>query len=572
MPEKGTGKTVSQLVAEYLVSQGVTRVYGLCGGHIQPMWDAVARAGIEIVDTRHEAGAVYMAHAESELTGRLGVAMVTAGPGLTNAVTAIANASVSGTPLLILSGRTPRPQAGMGAMQDVPQVELVEHLCVYAEKVSERHHVLPRLDAAVAAANGFDGPTGPAYVDFATDLLDEPIHAADIQPVHLTMRQTQRMVPAPEVISEAADILAKARRPLVIGGGAVKHCVPELVDFLKKTGAVYLDTGESRGAISPDHRAYVPAMRSRAMREADLVITLGRRLDFQLGYGSPAVFSPAATFLRIGRSFRDLGENRRGDVEIKADAVSALSALLVSGSTPTDLDQEWIDDLVQGNASRSQKLAEAMRSMPQTADGRMHPYELISAINEHLSDGAIVVADGGDILSFARVGLRPVRYLDCGALGCLGIGVPFGTAAALNNHGEPVVALIGDGSFGFTAMEIDTAVRRNAKALFIVANNEAWNIERNDQVERFDGNLVGVDLPGCRYDLVAKGLGAYAERIDNAADLPAAISRGLANAPAVLEVMVTRDAVSPDYKSGLAEVPPRQALKAWNDEEMRRYL
>jgi acetolactate synthase-1/2/3 large subunit len=564
-----TTKTVAEVIADYLVSQNVTRVYGLCGGHIQPMWDAVAKAGIEIVDTRHEAGAVYMAHAESAVTGNLAVAMVTAGPGLTNAVTAIANASVSGAPVLVISGRTPRPQTGMSAMQDVPQAEVVAPLCVRTEKVSERHHVLPRLDAVVSAALGFDGPTGPAYIDFATDLLDEVAHEADVQARHLTPRRRPTAVPAPEDVTAAADLVRRSRRPLVIGGGAVRRCSKELLSFLDSTGALYLDTGDSRGSVPPDLAAYVPAMRSRAMKEADLVITLGRRMDFQVGYGSPAVF-PSAAFLRIGRSFAEVAENRRPEVGVRADVGAMLSALEQASAVPADPDREWLDAMVTGNRDRSGKLVERMRSVLETQDGRMHPYQLISAINEHLTDDAFVVADGGDILSFARVGLRAVPYLDCGALGCLGVGVPFGTAVALN-HAGPVISLIGDGSFGFTAIDVDTAVRRGAKVLFVVANNEAWNIERKDQLDRFDGNLVGVDLPGCRYDLVAKGLGAHAERVERVEDLPAAIERGLANAPAVLEAMVTRDAVSPDYLNGLAEVPARQALKAWHDAEMERY-
>jgi Thiamine pyrophosphate enzyme, C-terminal TPP binding domain len=160
----------------------------------------------------------------------------------------------------------------------------------------------------------------------------------------------------------------------------------------------------------------------------------------------------------------------------------------------------------------------------------MHPYRVIAAINERLTSQSVVVADGGDILSFARVGVRAVDYLDCGALGCLGVGVPFAIAAALQRPGERVVAIVGDGSFGFTAMEIDTAVRHNARALFVIANNEAWNIERHDQVDRYD-NLVGVELPGCRYDEVARSLGAYAERVDDQDELGAALDRALAQTP-----------------------------------------
>jgi acetolactate synthase-1/2/3 large subunit len=200
----------------------------------------------------------------------------------------------------------------------------------------------------------------------------------------------------------------------------------------------------------------------------------------------------------------------------------------------------------------------------------MHPYSLIAALNEVIDENAIVVADGGDILSFARVALSAPTYLDPGPLGCLGIGVPFATSAAVNFPDRTVVALIGDGSFGFTAMEIDTAVRSGARVLFVVANNDGWNIERHDMLRNYDGRLVGVELPGCRYDQLAQALGAHGERVETADELPDALKRALAATPAVLDVAVTRDAVSPDLASGLAVVPDRHALVAWDDAERRR--
>jgi acetolactate synthase I/II/III large subunit len=306
------------------------------------------------------------------------------------------------------------------------------------------------------------------------------------------------------------------------------------------------------------------------MQEADLVITLGRRLDFQLGYGSPAVFSPDAAFLRIGTSFEETGENRRGDVEVFGSVGSVLSALSDAGAAPEQPDLAWLEGLKEANARRAAQLRDRLAETTLQSDGRMHPYRLIGAINDRLTAESVVVADGGDILSFARVGIRAVDYLDCGALGCLGVGVPFAVAAALHRPQAPVVALIGDGSFGFTALEVATAVRHGARAVFVIANNEAWNIERHDQVDRYD-NLVGVDLPGCRYDELARSLGAYGERVEHPDDLDAALDRALANTPAVLDVLVTRDARSPDYANGLAVVPPRHALAAWNEAELKRY-
>lgn len=561
-------QTVSDVIARYLVSQDVRRVYGLVGGHIQPMWDAVALAGIEIVDVRHEGAAVYMAHADAEISGQLAVAMVTAGPGLTNAVTAIANAHTSRVPVLVMSGRTPRPQVGMGAMQDVPQAAVVAPLCRRVETVSERHHVLARLEAVVEAARGGDEPAGPAYIDFPTDLLVEHVQPADVdEQAFRGPRPRSAVRPAQDDLERAVALLAGARRPVLISGRGAVDAGSELDAFLAASGALYLDTGESRGILPISHPAYIPAMRSRVMKEADLVITAGRRLDFQLAYGSAAVFAADPAFVRIGRTTDEVGGNRRADAELRADVGPTLAALTAAAPDTSNLDTTWLDEIREQNRSRSDKLARVLAEQTEGEDGRIHPYQLIRVLNEHIDDDAIVVADGGDILSFARVALKAPTYLDCGALGCLGVGVPFATSAALNHPARQVIAVIGDGSFGFTAIDVDTAVRQKARAVFVIANNEAWNIERYDQVERFDGRLVGVELPGCSYELVGRGLGAHAERVERLEDLAPALERALQNTPAVLEVMVTRDARSPDFASGLAIVPPRQALKAWDDSE-----
>jgi acetolactate synthase-1/2/3 large subunit len=564
-------RTVARLVAEFLARRGVRRVYGLCGGHIQPIWDEVARAGIQIVDVRHESAAVYMAQAQADLSGSLGVAMVTAGPGLTNAATGIANASVSRSPVLVISGRPPRPQAGMGALQDIPQGDLVRPICRRVEVVSERHHVLPRLEATVRAAEGVGTPAGPAYIDFPTDLLREVVADADVDDRLFEPRVPGSLVPSRDKISEAAALIREGKRLLVISGRGAREASDELAAFLQTSGALYLDTSESRGVIPLDHPAAVPAARAKVMAEADVVITVGRKLDFQLAYGSPAVFSTDASFIRLGTSSDELSDNRRGDAELRANVPATLKALLEAGAVPKQPGVAWIESMRAYNREKTEKFMAGLGKQPPGSDGRMHPQSLLAAVNEFIDKDTIVVADGGDILSFARAALRAETYLDPGALGCLGVGVPFATSAALNFPERRVIAVIGDGSFGLSAMEIDTAVRSGARAVLVVANNEAWGIERNDQLVGYDGNLVGVDLPGCRYDLVAEGLGAYAERIEKPEDLPGAIERALENAPALLDVAVTKDAESPDFKNGLAGVPDRHALEVWDRAEKRRY-
>lgn len=558
--------TVSELIVRFLVARRVERLYGLVGGHIQPIWDEAARQGLRIVDARHECAAVHMAHAEALLTGRLGVALLTAGPGLTNAVTGIAHASVSRVPVLVISGRTPRPQSGMGAMQDLPQAQIIQPLCRRVETVSERHHVLSRLDACARAALGADGSPGPAYIEFPTDLMREQVVPAEFDPAWFDDWMPPILRPNADAIESAIQLIRTSHRPLVISGRAVRSCGASVERFLDATKAVYLDTGESRGVIPSSNPAFVPAMRARAMREADLVITLGRRLDFQLAYGSPAVFAPDARFIRIGTATEEISDNRRAAVEIRADVGASLEALcghdLGAGST-----RAWQSALTAANTERARKLATQLEHPRTGTDGRMHPYSLISALNDAVDDHSVLVVDGGDILSFARVALRVTEwYLDPGSLGCIGIGVPFANAAAINHPQRRVLALIGDGSFGFSATEIDTAVRHQARVVYVIGNNEGWNIDRHDQRLNY-GQTVGVDLRGCRYHQLASALGAYAERVEDPAQLPAALKRAFANTPALLDVLISGEPTSPDFESGLAEVCTRQALRKWDQAE-----
>jgi acetolactate synthase-1/2/3 large subunit len=564
-------RNVAEVIATFLRDHKVSRVYGLVGGHIQPIWDAVALAGIHIVDTRHEGAAVHMAHAHAELLAEVGVALVTAGPGLTNAITAIANASVSKAPVLVITASPPRPQAGKGAMQELPHSEIVRSVARKVETVTSQVGIGGRLDSALFAALGLDNVPGPALIDVPSDLLEEPVNAFNGLSIGTQRRALHYRFPDPASIGAARNLIARARRPLVISGRPAHTCRDVLGRFLDESGLLYLDTGESRGAISSNHPSYVPAMRSRVLQEADLVITLGRRLDYQLAYGSPAVFRNAATFIRIGNTFEETSENRRGDVEIHSDAGPALAAMIESHSFPDNIDSDWISSIKNENEVRERRFAENVRALPIEADGLMHPLTLVQAVNGRIDDSSIMVADGGDILSFARVGLRAVRTLDCGSLGCLGVGVPFANAAAISCPSRRVIAVIGDGAFGFSAMELSTAARHKAKALFVIANNQGWNIDRHDQLRRYGGHLVGVELADHRYDLLAESLGVYGQVVEDPKDLEAAIDRALDRLPALLNVMVSREPRSPDFNNGLAEVPPYQALRKWNDAEKIRY-
>jgi len=563
---------ISWLIALFLAARGVDRIFGLCGGHIQPIWDDAARLGIRIIDVRDERAAVHMCQAHCELTGQLGVAVVTAGPGMTNSVTGIANAHCSRVPILVISGCPPRPQRKMGALQELPQVEMVRPITRYARTVCEAAHVIRELDEALACASGQGGEPGPAYLDFPTDLLREELPAGLLELERFQARASFPILPPVTALEKAADLLWSARRPLVISGRGAAGAGAQLARLVNALGCAYLDTAESRGLLPESHPGFLPAMRSRLMREADLVLTVGRCLDAQLGYGSRAVF-PKARFVRVGISASELRANRRGEMELFGTVSEVLEGILeAAGDRPAAADRAWMKDLREKDRRRREDLHRELSQAAPGADGRMHPYRLLGCLRQALGPHAIVVADGGDILSFCRVAFNGWRYLDPGPLGCLGVGVPYGIGAALAFPSRQVVVVTGDGSFGFNAMELETAKRHNARVLFVVANNSAWNIERNDQLENYAGRLIGVELGDADYAAMARSLGVHGERVERVEDLPGALERALGEAPALIDVLVTRDAVSPDGRSGLPRVPDTQPLTTWDQMEKSRRL
>ncbi|MDH3221033.1 MAG: thiamine pyrophosphate-binding protein [Gammaproteobacteria bacterium] len=560
--------SVAAWIARALKARGVDRVFGLQGGHIQPIWDHVARLGIRIVDVRDEGAAVHMAHAHAELSGGLGVAMVTAGPGVTNTVTGIANASLARAPVLLIGGCTSRPQANMGPLQDIPHVEILRPVTRYARTAREPSQALRELDEAIARAFGDAGEPGPAYIEFPTDVLRQEVPPRLVLDDWLAPKPPRRMPPEPDRVADAVAAVRAARRPLVVSGRGARDAGESLLRFLEATDALYLDTQESRGLVPSDHPAFVGAVRAAAMTEADLVITLGRKLDYQLGYGSPAVF-PAARFLRIADNAGELVDNRRGMPELLASVDLALDAISDAlGGEVGERDGEWLERL---RGKHQERTAGGGAPAPQLGDdGKIHPLAIFAAIRETCDPDHIAIADGGDLLSFARVGLAARTYLDAGAFGCLGVGVPFAIAAALARPGRQVVSVNGDGAYGINAMEIDTAVRHGAKAVFIVSNNAAWNIERYDQEANYGGRVVGTTLRHSDYAAMARAFGAHGERVEDPADLAGALRRALDNAPAVIDVVTSQQAVSSDARKGLGFVPDYQALTAWDDAERRR--
>jgi acetolactate synthase I/II/III large subunit len=562
--------TVAEWVADFLVARGVDRVFGLQGGHIQPIWDHLALKGVRIIDVRDEGAAVHMAHAHAVLSGGLGVASVTAGPGVTNCVTAMANAQLERVPVLLIGGCAPVPQDDLGPLQGIDHVSIMRPVTRSARTLRVTGSLLRDLDKATATALGDGNAPGPVYVEIPTDVLRQTVPPRVALPEYLAPRPPRRIPPDPSEVERAAALIAQARRPLVLSGRGALEARAELVRFLDATGAVYLDTQESRGLVSSEHPSVIGAVRGRAMNEADLAIVVGRKLDYQTGYGSPAVW-PNARFLRIGDNAEELRENRRGEVELLAHPATAMAALARAFRErgPT-LDTPWCEGLRSEHLRRAQKVAAGLAEAPAGKDGRMHPNRIFAALRAVLRPDAITVADGGDLLSFARVGLDSGTYLDAGTFGCLGVGTPYGVAAALLHPDRQVVVVTGDGAFGINAMEIDTAQRHGAKVVFIVSNNAAWNIERIDQVMNYGGRVVGTELAWSDYAAMARAFGLHGERVTDPARLKDAFREAFAKAPALIDVVVTRDALSSDAGKGLAFAGDFQALTAWDDAERAR--
>ncbi len=411
---------------------------------------------------------------------------------------------------------------------------------------------------------------GPVYIEIPTDVLRQTVPFGIVLHEYLAPKLPRRIPPDAKEVSRAAEIIAGAKRPLVISGRGAMANAQELARFLDASGALYLDTQESRGLVPGSHPSFVGAVRARAMKEADLVIAVGRKLDYQTGYGSPAVM-PNARWVRIGDNAEELRENRRGEVELFAHPGLALAAIAAAMPKGKAVDTAWTKGLRDEHVRRSTKYASELATSKPGNDGHMHPNRIFAALREVLRPDAITIADGGDILSFARLGLEaPSTYLDAGTFGCLGVGTPYGNAAALLHPDRQVVVISGDGAFGINAMEIDTAKRHGARVVFIIANNAAWNIERLDQQMNYGGRIVGTTLAWSDYAAMARAFDLHAERVTDPARLKGALQEAFAKAPALLDVVVTQDALSSDAGKGLGWVPDYQALTAWDDAEKAR--
>lgn len=551
------------LVARTLKKEGVRYLFTLNGGHIGPILDACLDEGITVIDTRHEEAAAHMAHGWSWVTGEVGFATVTAGPGVTNAATGIANAWSSGNPVVLLGGRPPLKQFGMGSFHEMDQVAFMKPITKWSESILETERIPEYISRAIRIA--LTGRPGPVFLDIPGDVLRNQVKIEDIWfPTYY--KPEVRVEGDTTAIEKAVKLLGKAQKPLLVAGQGVwrAKAARELLDFVEAIKIPVWLTHNGRGLIPAGHPFYFPAARSFALKNADVILVIGARFNYVLAYGRPPRFNEHAKVIQVDIDPQQIGHNRDVEVGIIGDAQVVLRQLLQAfeGSLETSRQNisTWIQTLQEKDRAARQSLEPALNSeaIP------IHPLRLCKEIRDFVQRDATLVVDGGDILSFARISLEsyePGYWLDAGTFGCLGQGLPFALAAKLARPYQQVLLLVGDGSFGFHAMEMDTAVRHNLPLVVVVSNNAAWAIEKYNQQVEFK-RTVATDLRDTHYEEMVKALGGYGVYVEKPEELRPALERAFASGlPACINVKTDPQAVSPDSRREIGTVPADQTVR-----------
>lgn len=531
------------LIARALKKEGVELIFALSGGHINPIFDGCLTEGIRIIDTRHEQGALHMAEGWARFTGRPGVAVVTAGPGVLNALPGIGVASQSAAPVVVIAGRSSLAQRDLGSMQDIDQLELVRPLVKWARSVYQ----VERLPEYVAAAfrHAVTGRPGPAFLEVPIDIINQE---ADKSGVIFPTRYYTLMRPhaAGEAVQEAASLLARAERPVILAGGGVwwSGAAAELTAFAEQTGIPVYTRTMARGAIPEDH-PLAGGFYPLGLMQADVVLVLGARFDWTSGYGRPPLFSPGMKTIQVDIDAANIGKNRPAAVGLVGDVKAVLGQLAGAlRGAALSVDPGWVSTIQTLRAVARDTVAGGAASDAEP----IHPARLCRTVREFLPREAAVVVDGGDIAGFAVLtmdALSPASLQWVGAFGHLGVGLPFAIAGKLACPSRPVAVISGDGSFGLSAMEFDTAVRHNIPVVCIISNDCGWGQIRRGQRQAYGRERVtGCELGVKRYDLLVEALGGYGVYVEKLADLKPALEKAFASGlPACINVRTDPEAV-----------------------------
>jgi acetolactate synthase-1/2/3 large subunit len=519
--------TGGHLVARTLAQAGVGHIFTLCGGHILPIYDGCLNERVAVVDMRHEQAAAHAADAYARLTRNVGVAVVTAGPGVTDAVTGIANAYSARSPVLLIGGAAPLGLRGLGALQETEQVGLLRPITKGAWSVAETRQIPEVLTTAIRAA--LTGRPGPVFVEIPVDLLMTMVEDR-LAPIPTHYVHRERQAGDPDAIARLADLLARAERPVVMAGSGVywDDAAKDLQAFAERAGVPVFTNGAGRGCLAHDHPLAFSQARGFALGRADVVLVLGTPLDFRLGYGRPPSFAEDAQVAMVDCDAVELGRNRplalglAGHIGlVLRQAAEALPAGLAARGA------DWLAAVRKKEADAQAKL----HAERQSNDVPISHYRLAHEIAAVMDAGTTVVGDGGDVVGCASkiVPLsRAGQWLDPGPFGCLGVGPSFAIAAKLLRPADRVLLIAGDGAFGLNGMELETAVRFRLPVTVIVGNDGGWGQIRNPQLSFFGAErAVATSLPMTRYDRMVEALGGKGIHVTDPAGIRPALERAL---------------------------------------------
>jgi acetolactate synthase I/II/III large subunit len=533
-----------RLIARRLKASGIDTLFTLSGGHLFSLYDGCRAEGIRLIDTRHEQTAAFAAEGWSKVTRLPGVAALTAGPGVTNGMSAMAAAQQNQSPLLVLGGRAPALRWGQGSLQEIDHVPVVAPLSRFAATASSADAVPKLVDDALRATVA--APSGVAFLDFPMDHVFS--EALDPGGPGALAEPPAAGAPDGEQLDLAANLLAAAQRPVIMAGTNVwwGHAETALLALAAAERIPVLMNGMARGVVPADHELAFSRARAQALRQADVALVIGVPMDFRLGFGG--VFG-ADTKLIVADRVEPARDHPRA---VAAALYGDLSAILSALGGPGRPDREgWIADL------RAVETAARETERADLGDNRapLHPMRVYAELTPMLDRDAIVVIDAGDFGSYAgRVidSYLPGAWLDSGPFGCLGSGPGYALAAKLARPDRQVVLLQGDGAFGFSGMEWDTLVRHDVQVVSVIGNNGIWALEKHP-MELMYGYSVVADLrPGTRYDEVVKALGGHGEFVSAPAELRPALERAFASGrPATVNVL-TDPTVAYPRRSNLA--------------------
>ncbi len=543
-----------RLIARRLKAHGVSQLFTLSGGHLFSIYDGCREEGIAIVDVRHESTAAFAAEGWAKVTREPGVCALTAGPGVTNGMSAMASAQANHSPVVVLGGRAPALRWGQGSLQEIDHVPFVRPLCKLAATPQSTAEIPGLVDDAFAAA--LAPHSGPAFVDFPLDYVfmeaaEQGASAADGEEGAPRGEDGASHLPRASgaALERAAELLRGAERPVVMAGtdlywGRGEQALLELAEELRIP--VFLN-GLARGCVPADHELFFSRARSAGLKGADVALVIGVPMDFRLAFG--AAFGEDTEIVVVDTAEPERSHPRPVAAECYGELAHTLTELRrAGGPLPTE---SWIGELRKVEEERR----DAERAEFEDDRSPLHPMRLYAELAKTLDRDAIVIGDGGDFVSYAgRVinSYRPGCWLDPGPFGCLGTGPGYALAAKLAHPERQVVMMLGDGAFGFSGMEFDTLARHGVNVVGIMGNNGIWALEKHP-MEFLYGYSVAADLrPGTRYDEVVSALGGHGELVERPQDVAPAIERAFAaGLPALVNVLTDPSVVYP-RKSNLA--------------------